>query len=118
MLTQPLQYELRKPYDYKRCLDKQVDAKKEANKTSATARGKRDVAQLGAQTKKSISPLKVFASDAGGSVAQPNPADFAVEAGLTFSQLIHEDIPKAPIARQYEKGKSLVPLEIEINLPT
>jgi hypothetical protein len=48
MLTQPSQYELNKPNDYKRCLDKQVDAKEEANKTSATARGKRDVAQLGA----------------------------------------------------------------------
>jgi hypothetical protein len=115
MLTQHSQYELRKPDDYKRCLDKQVDAKKEANKTSATARGKRDVAQLGAQTKKLISPLKVFASDAGGSVAQPNPADFAAEAGLTLSQLIHEDIPKAPIARQYEKGKCLVPPEIEFD---
>jgi hypothetical protein len=91
--------------------------KKKANKTSTTARGKRDVAQLGAQSKKSISPLKVFASDAGGSVAQPNPADFAAEAGLTLSQLIHEDILKAPIARQYEKGKSLVPHEIKINLP-
>jgi hypothetical protein len=42
---------LRKPDDYKRYLDKQVDAKKEANKTSATARGKKDIAQLGAQTK-------------------------------------------------------------------
>jgi hypothetical protein len=99
MLTQPSQYELHKPDDYKRCLDKQVDAKKEANKISATARGKRDVAQLGAQSKKSISPLKVFASDVGGSVAQPNPTDFAAEAGLTLSQLIHEDIPKAPMAR-------------------
>jgi hypothetical protein len=118
MLTQPSQYELNKPDDYKRCLDKQVDAKEEGNKTSATARGKRDVAQLGAQTKKSISLLKVFASDAGGSVAQPNPADFAAEAGLTLSQLMYEDIPKAPVARQYEKGKSLVPPEIEINLPT
>jgi hypothetical protein len=118
MLTQPSQYELRKLDDYKRCLDKQVDAKNEANKTSVTARGKRDIAQLGGQTKKSISPLKVFASDAGGSVAQPNPTDFAAEAGLCLSQLIHEDIPKAPIARQYEKGKSLVPHEIEINLPT
>jgi hypothetical protein len=38
MLTQPSQYELRKPDDYKHCLDKQVDAKKETNKTSATAR--------------------------------------------------------------------------------
>jgi hypothetical protein len=48
MLTQPSQYELNKLDDYKRCLDKQVDAKEEANKTNATARGKRDVAQLGA----------------------------------------------------------------------
>jgi hypothetical protein len=31
---------------------------------------------------------------------------------------MYEDIPKAPIARQYEKGKSLVPPEIERNLPT
>jgi hypothetical protein len=110
---------LRKPDDYKRCLDKQVNAKKEAIKTSATARGKRDVAQLGAQAKKSISPLKVFASDAGGSVAQPpNPTDFAADAGLTLSQLIHEDIPKASMEQKYEKGKSLVPHGIEKNLPT
>jgi hypothetical protein len=48
MLTQPSQYELNKPDDYKRCLDKQVDAIEETKKTSATARGKRDIAQLGA----------------------------------------------------------------------
>jgi hypothetical protein len=118
MLTQPSQYELNKPDDYKRYLDKQVDAKEEANKTSATAREKRDVAQLGAQAKKSISPLKVFASDAGGSVAQPSHYDFADDAGLTLSQLMYEDIPKTPVAQQYEKGKSLVPPEIERNLPT
>jgi hypothetical protein len=118
MLTQPSQYKLNKPDDYKRCLDKQVDAKEEANKTSTTVRGKRDVAQLGAQTKKSISPLKVFASDASGSVAQPSHYDFAAEAGLTLSQLMYEDIPKAPVARQNEKGKSLVPPEIKNNLPT
>jgi hypothetical protein len=67
MLTQPSQYELRKPDNYKRCLDKPVDAKKEANKPSATARAKRDVAQLGAQTKKPISPLKVHTSMPGKS---------------------------------------------------
>jgi hypothetical protein len=39
---------LNKPDDYKRRLDKQVDAIEEAKKTSATATGKRDVAQLGA----------------------------------------------------------------------
>jgi hypothetical protein len=55
----------------------------------------------------------VFASDAGGSVAQPSHYDFAAEAGLTLSQLMYEDIPKVPIARQYEKEKSLVPPEIE-----
>jgi hypothetical protein len=31
---------------------------------------------------------------------------------------MYEDIPKAPVAQQYEKGKSLVSPEIEINLPT
>jgi hypothetical protein len=118
MLTQPSEYELNKPDDYKRCLDKQVDAKEEANNTIAIARGKRDVAQLGAQAKKLISPLKVFASDAGGSVAQPSHYDFATDGGLTLSQLMYEDIPKASVARQYEKGKSLVPSEIERNLPT
>jgi hypothetical protein len=46
MLTQPSQSKLNKPYDYKRCLDKQVDAIGEAKARSA--RGKRDVAQLGA----------------------------------------------------------------------
>jgi hypothetical protein len=118
MLTQPLQYELNKPDDYKRCLDKQVDAKEEANKTSATARGKRDVAQLGAQAQKLISPLKVFASDAGASVAQPSHYDFATEAGLTLSQLMTGDIATAPVARQYEKGKSLVPPGMEKILPS
>jgi hypothetical protein len=116
MLTQPLQYELNKLDDYKHCLDKQVDAKEEVEKTSATARGKRDIAQLEAQAKKSISPLKVFASDAGGSVAQPSHYDFATDAGLTLSQLMYEDIPKVPVARQYEKGKSLVPPRMERTL--
>jgi hypothetical protein len=118
MLTQPSQYELNKLDDYKHCLDKKVDAKEEANKTSATARGKRDVAQLGAQAKKLISLLKVFASDASGSVAQPSHYDFAADAGLTLSQLMYEDIPKAPVVWQYEKGKSLVLSEIERTVPT
>jgi hypothetical protein len=116
MLTQPSQYELNKPDDYKRCLDKQVDAIEEAKKTSATPRGKIDVAQLGAQAKQSISLLKVFASDAGGSVAQPSHYDFSAEAGLTLSQLMTGDIPMAPVAWQYEKGKSLVPPGMERTL--
>jgi hypothetical protein len=107
MLTQPSQYELYKPDNYKRCLDKQVDAIEEAKARSA--RGKRDVAQLGAQAKKLVSPLKVFASDAGGSIAQPSHYDFAAEAGLTLSQLMTGDIPIAPLEWKYEKGKSLVP---------
>jgi hypothetical protein len=53
--------------------------------------------------------LKVFASDAGGSVAQPSHYDFAAEAGLTLSQLMSRDIPTAPLSWKYEKGKSLVP---------
>jgi hypothetical protein len=118
MFTQPSQYELNKPDDYKHCLDKQVEAIQEGKKTSATASGKRDVAQLGEQAKKSISPLKVFASDAGGSVAQPSHYDFANEAGLTLSQLLEGDIPTAPLAWRYEKGKSLIPPEKEETLST
>jgi hypothetical protein len=79
---------------------------------SASARGKRDVAQLGEQAKQSVSPLKVFASDAGGSVSQPgqdHAYDFDTEAGLTLSQLMSGDIPTTPLAWKYEKGKSLVP---------
>jgi hypothetical protein len=53
MLTQPSQYELNKSDNYKRCPDKQVHAI-EAKKTSATPRGKRDVAQLGARAKKDL----------------------------------------------------------------
>jgi hypothetical protein len=62
-----------------------------------------------AQAKKSVSPLKVFASDGGGTVAQPSHYDFAAEACLTLSQLMTGDIPTTPIAWKYEKGKSLVP---------
>jgi hypothetical protein len=118
MLTQHSQYELNNLDEYKRYLDKQVDAIEEAKKTSASARGKRDVAQLGAQAKKSISPLKVFASDVGGSVAQHSHYDFAADAGLTLSQLMTRDIPKAPLAWKYEKRKSLVTPRKEENLST
>jgi hypothetical protein len=118
MLTQPSQYKLNKKDDYTRCLDKQVEA---ASKTrSASASGKRDVPQLGEQAKQSISPLKVFASDTGGSVAQPgqdHAYDFATKAGLTLSQLMSGDIPTAPLAWKYEKGKSLVPPGKEKTLP-
>jgi hypothetical protein len=107
MLTQPSQYELNKPDDYKRCLDKQVDAIEEAKARSA--RGKRDVAQLGAHAKKLVSPLKVFASDAGGSVTQPSHYKFAAEASLTLSQLMTRDIPTAPLAWKYEKGEESGP---------
>jgi hypothetical protein len=109
MLTHPSQYDLNKPDDYTRCLDKQVEAIEEAKTRSASARGKRDVAQLEAQAKQSVSLLKVFASDAGGSVAQLSHYDFAAEAGLTLSQLMSGDIPTVPLAWKYEKGKSLVP---------
>jgi hypothetical protein len=116
MLTHPSQYELNKPDDYTRCLDKQVEAVEEAKMRSASARGKRDVAQLGEQAKQSVSLLKVFASDAGRSVAQPSHYDFAAEAGLTLSQLMSGDIPTTPLAWKYEKGKSLVPYGKERSL--
>jgi hypothetical protein len=68
-LTQPSQYDLNKPDDYTRYLDKQVEASKTR---STSASRKRDVAQLGEQAKQSVSPLKVSASDVGGSVSQPS----------------------------------------------
>jgi hypothetical protein len=59
---------LNKKDDYTRYLDNQVEA---ASKTrSASASGERDAVQLGEQAKQLVSPLTVFASDAGGSVAQ------------------------------------------------
>jgi hypothetical protein len=88
---------------------------------SASASRKRDVAQLGEQAKQSVSPLKVFASDAGGSVAHPSQDHahvFAIEAGLTLSQLMSGDIPTALIAWKYEKGKSSVPPGKERTLPS
>jgi hypothetical protein len=80
-------------------LDKQVEAASKTRSTSAS--GKRDIAQLEEQAKQSVSPLKVFASDAGGSVAQPSQDHaqvFANEAGLTLSQLMSRDIPTVPLA--------------------
>jgi hypothetical protein len=65
-----------------------------------------------------ISPLKVFATDVGGSFAQPSHYDFATEAGLTLSQLMTGDIPTVPVARQYEKGKSQVPPGMEKTIIT
>jgi hypothetical protein len=116
MLTQPSQDELNKLDDYKCCFDKQVDAIEEAKKRSAMQEGKETLPSSEHRQKKSISPLKVFATDAGGSVAQPSHYDFAAEAGLTLSQLMAEDIPTAPVAWQYEKGKSLVPPGMERTL--
>jgi hypothetical protein len=63
-----------------------------------------------------ISALKVFATDAGGSVAQPSHYDFAAEAGLTLSQLMTGDIPTVLVAWKYEKGKSRVPPGMERTL--
>jgi hypothetical protein len=37
------------------------------------------------------------------------PHHFVAEAGLTLSQMMSGDIPTAPLAWKYEKGKSLVP---------
>jgi hypothetical protein len=117
-LNQPSQYDLNKPDDYTRSLYKQVEASKTR---STSASGKRDVAQLGEQAKQSVSPLKVFASYAGGSVSQPSQRHvqvFANDAGLTLSQLMSGDIPTGPLAWKYEKGKSLAPPEKEKTLPS
>jgi hypothetical protein len=98
-------------------LDKQVEV---AKNRSTSASGKRDVAQLTEHAKQSVSPLKVFASDAGGNVAQPSQDHaqvFANDAGLILSQLMSGDIPTVPLAWKYEKGKTLLPPEMEKTLP-
>jgi hypothetical protein len=104
--------------DYTRCLDKQVEASK---MRSTSASKKRDVAQLGEKAKQSVSLLKVFASDAGGSVSQPSQDHvqiFTNETGLTVSQLISGDIPKAALAWTYKKGKCLFTPKKEKTLPS
>jgi hypothetical protein len=91
--VKPSQYDLNKPDDYTRCLKKQVESSKTR---SSGASGKSDVAQLGEQAKKSISPLKVLPS-------QDPLADFAREVGLSLTQLLRIDIPKAILAWTYKK---------------
>ena len=81
--------------------------------TSSSASGRRDVPQLGEQAKQSISPLKVVPSHQGFTAA-----DFAREAGLSFSQLLSEDIPMADVAWKYQKGQALVRPEKILLLPT
>ena len=87
-IEKPSQVELNKPDDYLRCLRRTATALVRKS-TSAT---RRDVAQLGAQAKQSISPLKVLPTNQGLAAAYA-AADFAAEAGISLSQVHGTYIP-------------------------
>ena len=63
--------------------------------STASTQKRKEVAQLGAEAKRSISPLKVQA-DQGSKAAKGNLSveeAFAAEAGITLSQLRDESVP-------------------------
>ena len=86
---------------YLRCL------RRTASGASGSSRGKeiKDVAQLGAQAKQSISPLKVLPTDQGLTAEEA----FALDAGISLSQLRGKEIPvETQLAWTWEYGKPLV----------
>ena len=92
---------------------------------SSSASGKRDVAQLGEQAKQSISPFKVLPTHQGfvADIAVPpnmsQAAQFAVEAGITLSQLEGGEILALPEdSWKWKCGKSLLPPDQIKLLPT
>ena len=88
-------------------------------------RKKRDVPQLGAQSKQAISPLKVApTTNNRRPVAKKLPTarelQFAAETGVSLSQLDpYENAPLPPsgLAFNYVKGGPMVPPEVAKNLP-
>ena len=106
-LEQPSQYEINKPDDYTRALRK-IDAATPRNVTGSGLPKPKDVAQLGEQAKKGISPLKVVTDMELAKATRE--ADFAREAGISVSQVHGKDIPTlAEDTWKWEYGKPLVP---------
>jgi len=110
-LTQPSQISINRPDDYVRTMRKNPPGGKR----------RRDVAQLGHQSKQSISPLKV-ATDMGSALENDHAyrAQFAAELGISLSQLDADDLPLqvAPTRWTWEYGKDLVSPDELQNLPT
>ena len=114
LVTHPSQIEINRPDDYEHTIRKGLPS-------TASIQKKKEVAQLGAQPKQSISPLKVQA-DQGSKAAKGNLSmeeAFAADAGITLSQLRDESVPISKgISWNWEYGKPLMPPdEIEV-LPT
>ena len=108
-IKQPSQFEINKPDDYLRCMRRASSH----TTRSSSASGKRDVAQLGEQAKRSISPLKVPTHQ--GFVADISMIQ-AAKAGISLSQLEVRQITVLPEdSWKWEYGKSLVPPD-QINL--
>ena len=82
----PSQIEINRPDDYVCTIRKGL---------CSAASGKKEVAQLGAQAKQSISLLKVQADQGSKTVEDilSFEAAFAAEAGITLSQLQNENVP-------------------------
>jgi hypothetical protein len=118
LLKQPSQDELNKADDYTRTITKQI----KKIKTSTSARGKRDVPQLGEQANQSIPHLKVLPED----VPQQQGVDMktvtalAAQMGVSVEQLLSDtvELPKAVVARRYVRGEPLVSDEKYRQLPT
>ena len=110
-ITEPSQYEKNKPDNYLRALSKSSSSPKTR---SSTARGKRDVAQLGQQANQSIAPLVVIPSG-HGSVTDLIPTlslkkDFAADAGITLAQLDNENLFPSDVddSWKWKWGRSLL----------
>ena len=104
MLTEPSQYDKRKPDDYKHTLQKKS---RSAKTGSSSASMKRDVPQLGEQAKQKISPLKVAPSQVS---TTQRWLKFSTECGLTLSQLDGKgpEVEGTAVAFNYVKGGPMV----------
>ena len=142
ILTGPSQKELAMQPDYERSLEKMYESslsRSSGKTTDASAvpaeggkgvkvvqRKKRDVPQLGAQSKQAISPLKVAPTTSHRRpVAKKLPTarelQFAAETGLSLSQLDpygNAPLPSSRLAFNYVKGGPMVPPGVAEDLPT
>lgn len=121
-INHPSQVEINRKDDYARCLGRISSSK--TTSTSDRGKRKRDVAQLGAQSKQLISPLKVTTDKGSTRAANTDKlayrAKFAAEAGMSLSQLDADELPTFLHVDKWtwEYGKSLVPRDQIEFLPT
>ena len=135
--TGPSQKDMAKPADYERSLKKLVDSiPAEGGKTDElpaqggkrvkVARKKRDVPQLGEQSKKTISSLKVAPSRRRAentlTAQQKYELQIAAEVGMSVGELdplSNAPLPGTPaVAFKYVRGGPMVPPGVAEDLPT